>query len=192
MKRTALFIKRTVFVLVIILVSIGLISCLPAHRTLPSDDNDATSSRAPLKTAASTGSLLPAATEDPAEVAPTDAANATESVLPTPTLTTTPEGTYTEIAESFFNGTWKSTSGMLYIFDGKSGAITLKDISTGEVLLEGSYRSSTEDFNEYRLSMTFHGETDSFIAWKYEDTGSVRLIIEATGVMYDLLHRVGG
>lgn len=192
MKRTALFIKRTVFVLVIILVSIGLISCLPAHRTLPPDDKDATSSSAPLKTAASTESVLPAATEDPAEVDSTDAADATESVLPTQTFTATPAGTHTEIAESFFNGTWKSTSGMLYIFDGKIGTITLKDVSTGEVLLEGSYRSSTEDFNEYRLSMTFHGETDSFIAWKYEDTGSVRLIIEATGVMYDLLHRVGG
>lgn len=190
MKRTALFIKGTVFVLVLISVSICFMSCLPSQRTSPSDDNGVTSSSAPSQTDVSVESILPSSTENIAKVTPTDAADTTP--IPTPTMIPAPENTHTEIAESFFHGTWKSTSGMLYIFDGKKREIILKDVSTGEVLLEGSYESSTEDFSEYRLSMTFHGETDSFIAWKYEDSGSVRLIIEETGVIYDLLHRVEG
>lgn len=114
----------------------------------------------------------------------------TEVVLPTPNMSATRDEINNEIAESFFNGEWESTSGMIYIFDGMSGTLVLKEKETGEVLLEGTYETFSEDFSEFRLSMTFHGETDSFIAWKYSDSGMVRLIIEETGKTYDLLSRV--
>ncbi|MBE7064667.1 MAG: hypothetical protein E7384_02490 [Ruminococcaceae bacterium] len=191
LKKTALFIRIMTVFFIVAVACATVVACTRRDRDFSGDNNYVTSSVAPVHTSYPDESRLPISTKKTAEVAPTDAADVTESVSPTPTLTVIPEDIYTEIAESFFHGAWKSTSGMLYIFDGKSGTITLQDVSAGEVLLEGSYKSSTEDFSEYRLSMTFHGETDSFIAWKYEDSGSVRLITEETGVMYDLLHRVG-
>lgn len=123
------------------------------------------------------------------EVPPTDTVLETEVILPTPDTSATEEEINTEIAESFFNGKWESSSGMIYIFDGQKGVVVLKEKSTGEVLLEGTYEAYSEDFSEYKLSMTFEGETESFIAWKYSDTGNVKLIIEETGVAYDLLWR---
>lgn len=114
----------------------------------------------------------------------------TEIILPTPNMSATKDEVNTEIAESFFNGEWESSSGMLYIFNGTKGTLVLKEKATGEVLLEGTYKAFSEDFSEFSLSMTFHGETDTFVAWKYSDSGSVRLIIEETGKTYDILWRV--
>lgn len=121
------------------------------------------------------------------DIAPSE----TELIIPTPDMSAARDEINTEIAESFFNGAWESSSGMIYIFDGVKGTIVLKEKATDKILLEGTYKSFSEDFSEFRLSMTFHGETDSFIAWKYEDSGSVRLIIEETGKTYDMLWRVG-
>ncbi len=96
---------------------------------------------------------------------------------------------YDEIAMTFFNGTWESSSGTVYVFSEKERSIVLKDKYTGEVLLEGSYNASTSDFTQYDLSMTFHGETDEFIAWLYSDTGSVALLTKGTMKNYDNMWR---
>lgn len=143
------------------------------------------------ETAIVTESSIPTA-EDVTTTAPTGTAtpvDTVEEIFPTSATTPSKDEVNVEIAETFFSGEWDSSSGMLYIFDGRKGTVVLKEKSTGEVLLEGTYKTYSEDFSEYQLSMTFEGETESFIAWAYSDTGNVKLIIEETGAMYDLLWR---
>lgn len=123
------------------------------------------------------------------EPTPTQTVPAVMTEAPTPTASASQDTIHKDIAESFFHGEWESESGMIYIFDGAEGSVALKEKNTGDILLTGTYESTTEDFSEYALTMTFNGETDTFIAWKYSDTGAVRLIIEETGATYDLLWR---
>ena len=134
------------------------------------------------------------ATEDvvatPAETSePTAKPVVTEVPVHTPITPAEKEEIIKDLAASFFHGEWESESGMLYIFDSNDSTVVLKEKKTGEVLLSGTYESSSDDYSEYELTMTFNGESDTYIAWKYSDTGAVRLIIGETGATYDLLWR---
>jgi len=185
------------FKISVIILTVSVLCVLSSACVSPAEDTkaDAGSSASSSLHATAEGSseieetLSPENTE---EVSQSATPYVTEKPLPTPNTSATKEEINTEIAESFFDGEWESSAGMIYIFDGEKGTVILKEKSTGEMLLEGTYETSSEDFSEYRLSMTFHGETDSFIAWRYSDSGSVRLIIEETGATYDLLWRVEG
>lgn len=183
--------KFVLSVTLIIMSGIFIFACVPQADKV----NDSTQQVESFSASATDVTISPNETENSqtpelyTEVPHTDTVLETEVILPTPDTSATKEEINTEIAESFFNGKWESSSGMIYIFDGQKGVVVLKEKSTGEVLLEGMYEAYSEDFSEYKLSMTFEGETESFIAWKYSDTGNVRLIIEETGVTYDLLWR---
>lgn len=160
---------------------------LPVETVIPTvvpTDTPTATAEIPEESAAETYVATPAAT-------PSSTATALPTVTPVPTPITSAEKEEIskDIAESFFHGEWESESGMLYIFDSQSGSLTLKEKKTGEVLLNGTYESTTDDYSEYELTMTFNGESDTYIAWKYSDTGAVRLIIEETGATYDLLWR---
>lgn len=150
--------------------------------TTPSDDSAVNGTTA----SADAAETLPATNDLPSETeAPTENASGSEN----PVETEAANEDANDPAVIFFNGTWNSTSKIIYIFNAPDRTVRLIDSASGEELLSGTYDAATEDFTEYELSMTFNGDTDEFIAWEYADTGSVALITKTTKEVYDNIWR---